>query len=409
MQQTGFNGKTGTSVSKYFVVFVLATTAFAYYYTMSNVLTEITKNLGMTQMEKLLIMGAFYVGVGFSTVTGAFLSSRHVHRRTILHLWLLLAIFSSLFSIWIEGAPITTLATISLFWGIAVGLGMPACMASFADSTTAENRGSLGGILAFVFNICLFSLALLLSTSTLTYRVQAFTVWLLITLGISFLFRKELEQANDIKIPRLSSILSERRVFLYLIPWIMFCLVNSLETPILRNFFGTEFADFGAVIESAISSVCALIVGFLADRIGRKIIAIAGFALLGIGYAVLGLLTNVQVSWYLYAVVDGIAWGMFVVLFFIVLWGDLANDMFKDKYYLLGGLPFLLSWFVQLLIEPYVESISVYAAFSLAAFFLFLAVLPLMYAPETLPEKGIKERELKRYIEKAKKVKKKYA
>jgi hypothetical protein len=32
-----------------------------------------------------------------------------------------------------------------------------------------------------------------------------------------------------------------------------------------------------------------------------------------------------------------------------------------------------------------------------------LAVLPLIYAPETLPEKTMKDRELKSYIEKAKK------
>jgi len=31
-----------------------------------------------------------------------------------------------------------------------------------------------------------------------------------------------------------------------------------------------------------------------------------------------------------------------------------------------------------------------------------------MFAPETLPEKKIRERELKKYIEKAKKVKEKY-
>jgi MFS family permease len=407
MQQTGPNGGTRVSISKYFVAFVLATTAFAYYYTMSNVLTEISENLGLIQMEKLSVMGAFYVGVGISTITGAFLSNRYVRRRTILQLWLLLAIFSSVFSIWVESAQITTLTTISLFWGIAVGLGMPAVMAFFADSTKTENRGSLGGMLAFVFNICLFALALLLSTLTVTAQVQAFTIWLVADLGISFLFRKE-EQTDDMKNPRLSSILSERRVFLYLIPWIMFCLVNSLETPILRNFFGTGFVDVDFAIESAVSSVCALIVGFVADRIGRKIIGIAGFALLGIGYAVLGFLSNIQISWYLYAVVDGIAWGIFVVLFFIVLWGDLANGMFKEKYYLIGGLPFLLSWFVQLFIEPNVESISVYAAFSLASFFLFLAVIPLMYAPETLPEKKMRERELKQYVEKAKKVKEKF-
>jgi hypothetical protein len=39
---------------------------------------------------------------------------------------------------------------------------------------------------------------------------------------------------------------------------------------------------------------------------------------------------------------------------------------------------------------------------------LFLAVLPLFYAPETLPEKVRKERELKFYVEKAQEVAQKY-
>jgi len=48
-----------------------------------------------------------------------------------------------------------------------------------------------------------------------------------------------------------------------------------------------------------------------------------------------------------------------------------------------------------------------YAMLSIASFFLFLAVLPLFYAPETLPEKEIKERELKEYLKKARKIKEK--
>jgi len=408
MQQTSFIENTGT-MKKYFIVFVLATTAFAYYYVMSDVLTEITTSLAMSQFGKLLTMGVFYTGVGVSTSIGAILSNRFIRRRTLIHLWLLLAILSSLLSFWIDSAPVTTITMTSLFWGITVGLGMPSSMALFADSITTEQRGSLGGLLAFVFNICLFGLALSFGTVTSAGRVQAFMIWLGFSLAISILLRKEVNHTKGTKNPRLFSILRERRFILYLIPWIMFCLVNSLEAPILRNFFGADFFEFVVIAESAISSICAMIGGFFADRVGRKIVAIVGYALLGVGYAVLGLLPNVQASWYLYVILDGIAWGTFVVLFFIVLWGDLAGHMLKDKYYLLGGLPFLLSWFVQLVIEPYVESTSVYAAFSLAAFFLFLAVIPLMYASETLPEKKIKERELKKYIEKAKKIKEKHA
>jgi len=44
----------------------------------------------------------------------------------------------------------------------------------------------------------------------------------------------------------------------------------------------------------------------------------------------------------------------------------------------------------------------------LASVFLFLAVLPLLYAPETLPEKKIRLRQLRKYMAAAKKVKEKY-
>jgi ABC-type transport system involved in cytochrome bd biosynthesis fused ATPase/permease subunit len=89
--------------------------------------------------------------------------------------------------------------------------------------------------------------------------------------------------------------------------------------------------------------------------------------------------------------------------FFTTIWGDLGQNGEKEKYYVLGGLPYLLSNFLYVLIKPYASAIPVAAAFSFASFFLFLAVLPLVYAPETLPEKTMKDRELKNYIERAKK------
>ena len=42
-------------------------------------------------------------------------------------------------------------------------------------------------------------------------------------------------------------------------------------------------------------------------------------------------------------------------------------------------------------------------AFSLAAFFLFVAVLPLWIAPETLPEKKMELRRLRNFADEAKK------
>ncbi|MCJ7470108.1 hypothetical protein MUO74_06380, partial [Candidatus Bathyarchaeota archaeon] len=105
---------------------------------------------------------------------------------------------------------------------------------------------------------------------------------------------------------------------------------------------------------------------------------------------------------------DGIAAGIFSLIFLMAIWSDLAGKRTKDKYYLIGVLPFLIPIFIQVLFTPIATAIPVSAAFSLASFFLFLAVLPLMYAPETLPEKKIELRRFKGYVEEAKKISDKY-
>jgi hypothetical protein len=125
--------------------------------------------------------------------------------------------------------------------------------------------------------------------------------------------------------------------------------------------------------------------------------------MLGVGYGALGILP-LGVNWYVYSVTDGIAWGIFYVLFFMTIWGDLAHEGPSEKFYALGELPYLFSNFLRFMLGSFfAEAVLMYAIFSLASFFLFLAVLPLTFAPETLPERRIKELELRGYIDKAKK------
>ena len=72
---------------------------------------------------------------------------------------------------------------------------------------------------------------------------------------------------------------------------------------------------------------------------------------------------------------DGAAWGMFAAVFFMTLWGDLSEGFQEEKYYVLGGLPYLLAGFLPILITPFVDSIQPYEAFTVASFFLFVAVI----------------------------------
>jgi MFS family permease len=189
----------------------------------------------------------------------------------------------------------------------------------------------------------------------------------------------------------------------------MISFINFAEAPLLERVFGAESFVFAQFVEFAIQGIFAIVGGIVADVAGRKRVVIAGFIMLGIEYAALSAFFSSPVALYLFLALDGITWGLLFSVFFMAIWGDLGENYEKEKYYTLGGLTFVLAAFLSVLIKPFASDIPPVAAFSFASFFLFLAVLPLMYAPETLPEKKIKERELKNYIEKAKKTKEKYA
>ena len=163
------------------------------------------------------------------------------------------------------------------------------------------------------------------------------------------------------------------------------------------------------IIENVFLAAFALVGGIFIDSVGRKRLAIIGFVTLGLSYSILGFFQGTAI-WYFHTVMNGISWGILYVLFVVTIWGDLSHGAPSDKYYALGVSPFFISKMLQLTIDSQiVAAIPVSAIFSFTALFLFLAVLPLIYAPETLPEKVIKQIELNSYLEQAQKVKEKYA
>jgi MFS family permease len=237
-------------------------------------------------------------------------------------------------------------------------------------------------------------------------QVLLLIVWRLGGLGFFVILKTDdenLRQKRTLPPVAYRALFSQKQFLLYLIPWLMFSLITFLTIPIQASMVGQSEVDLMTIIESALGGVFSLLGGFLADRVGRKRIAIVGFVMLGLGYSVLGISAELT-SWYFYTVVDGIAWGLLYVLFVITIWGDLSNNSSAEKYYAIGVAPFFASKFLQLTMSNNISAAIMPAAiFSFTAFFLFVAVLPLIYAPETLPEKVLQDRDLKSYVEKAKK------
>ena len=347
-----------------------------------------------------------------SAVLGA-LAAKRTRRVNIFYFWIVMGVIST---------PVITFLSVTgdvlitaLFLGFSFGIGLPSGLSYFADSTTFEKRGMASGILFMTATVGSLLLLSVLVDNFWTSVVAS--VWRILGLIILLFVRNEaIEQPLKEK-TSFRSVLSNKSFLLYVLPWLLFALVDSVEKPYFSSLVTmsgqTAFASFDNWFEPLIGLVSAVIAGFLADRIGRKKIVLYGFIALGLTFAILSLAPTYLVFWYIASAVDGVAWGIFYVMFVFVLWGDISPPGgIREKYYAFGAIPFFLAEIVGKVVEPFAKQVTIqtfYAAFPLASFFLFVAVLALMYAPETLPETRIKEIELKGYVEKAKKTKEKYS
>jgi len=201
------------------------------------------------------------------------------------------------------------------------------------------------------------------------------------------------------------SIFTNKAFYLYFFAWFMFMLIDRSEAPTLRFFLDDLRYN---VLAPIIGSVSALGAGILADRIGRKRVIISGFVIYGAAYALISLLYDVLIAKYIFITIESISTGILWVSFILLLWGDLSEFGSREKYYALGITPLFLTSIIQLYSGPYFLMIENYNTFSLAALFLFITLLPLWLAPETLPEKKIELRRLKNFAEQAKKEREKF-
>ncbi len=378
-------------------VFLVAN-ALIWYFTAANALQTV-----ITSTSQATVLWSLHFGsLIFSFFVGTLLGN-YLNRNKMFAVWTTLGVISPLLLFISSTSSFPVVAAIAVLFGISIGLGMPSSMAYFTQLTEARNRGHYGGLIMLLSGIGGVILGIS-SVGSVEMTAVILIIWR--ALGFTFLFMPE-EKKEVVKLRNVSfvSVIREKGFVLYLLPWLMFSLVGYLTVPVQATILSEESIRYLVLAENVIGGAFALISGILIDIFGRKRIAIIGFVLVGIEFSILGLYPNRMESWIAYTVLDGIVWGTFFVLFIMSVWGDLSQKISAEKYYAIGIVPFFLSKYLSLVLAKDVAAaVAVNALFSFAAFFLFLAVLPLVYAPETLPEKLLKDRELKKYIEKAQKM-----
>jgi MFS family permease len=292
---------------------------------------------------------------------------------------------------------------ISCAVGVYCGLGAPIIMGYYSATTKSAHRAKISGIIIFAISFS-FIPVILLARSTISTAV-VLVIWKLCGLLALFLLKPEEAKVNKGENISYKNILKSREIILYLIPWLMFSMVNQFALPALNVGFSSSFIAPIVMVENMLAGVFAVLFGFAADYFGRKRLLFLGFTMMGFGYVTLGLFPLSINALYFYTLVDGIAWGIFTTLFILTIWGDIAGEKNGEKFFVIGFLPYIFSTFLQIVFGQYITAatVSLTRVFFFLSLFLFIAVTPLYLAPETLSEKDKTDNDLKSYLKKAQK------
>lgn len=342
----------------------------------------------------------FYGSAVFSALLGG-LFARRINRFRLLGLWIALGVFATLSLILFQGSS-ALLAVSSALLGFSLGFGLPSSMAFMAECTVIEERGRISGfIILSTFILGFFVIAIIgILQLSITMSIVIFAA----LRGLSFVAlgvdRCDGKDQKNLATTRLPSFAFKEYLF-YLVPWVMFCVAAGLASnlfPQTSDYYAA--GNLGNSLRYICIAASSVVVGVIADRVGRKQPAIIGLIILGISFALLGFAMS-PTTVIIYLAASGVAWGAFFVIF-LALPADLSVKGSQEKFYGLGYILPLAILFALGAI-PGVAILSNFPAsiFSqILSIIMFIAIIPLLRAKETLPSKKVDERKMKEHLQK---------
>jgi hypothetical protein len=276
----------------------------------------------------------------------------------------------------------------------------------FWRMTRPQERGRTTGVMGFITLPLYFVTAQVLMGSldfVSTALIGAFlTLLVLIVLLLAhkrFLTRHE----------RPNIYFEKRTVLLYSVPWILFSLINAtLAAGISASVFAQVPSSFylflvalqvGGVVFGALGG------GVIADVLGRRVSLGLSITLYGIGSALMGLVQNAA-SFSIAYTINGLSWGILLMLYVFVVWGDLATERNVAKMYSIGLAVYYLALGVGIL-APKISQESLIVTALTSCLLIFCLNIPVILAPELLPADFRERIKLKLYLRTIKKNSKK--
>jgi MFS family permease len=194
---------------------------------------------------------------------------------------------------------------------------------------------------------------------------------------------------------------------MYIIPWVLFIVAvvvidhivwASLEQDpkISEVLSGPPYTYIG-------TTIFAVVAGFLADKVGRKIPIIIGLAVLGFASVLLSSVIS-PTTVFIHHMAIGVAFG-FLMTIYSTIPGDLAEKTSAEKLYALTLVLPLLIYFGLGALPRYFGAAATATSVSwILTSLIFASIAPIYLAKETLKEEKVRERQSKEYLEKLIKV-----
>ena len=327
------------------------------------------------------------------------------NRKRLLEFWIVSNIIITLSFMAVQG--LASFLFLSVLAGGSFGFAYPSCSAFFADSTADEERARVGGLLIL---ITFFMLATIISvSSTFVFGLTELLILAVFLRGLSIIpLLIDPCERNAGQRKSWSGILLNKSFLMYLFPWIIFNTAVGISA--LIDGWISSSAEFemvfrqGQVLMYVGVSLSAIISGFFSDSLGRKKTIIFGLTALGIGYALLGLATS-STTYLLTKIAYGSAWGILMVTYGLAVTSDLASKGSKEKFFaIVVTVPLILTILGSILSDVFGFSAPANVVSTVLSILLFVSVVPLLFAPETLPEEKIRTREIKRYMQRLGKI-----
>ena len=291
--------------------------------------------------------------------------------------------------------------------GVFFGIGQLAFFTYFWSLTVPEERGRVGGFIGFVSLPFYFASTVVAATLDFAGTMILSLILSLGTLLVMLLRPRKavLTTKKDEK----GNYPEKRTILLYSIPWITFSLINATlarNTSLhISQSVPPSFLLFLSLLQIIAAVFGALGGGLIADFLGRRLALALCVTLYGISAVFSGLSQNYTIFSFVY-VASGFSWGMLLILYTFVVWGDLANKENCAKVYSIGLIIFYLATVIGFLPTP-IAQVSPVESSLISCLLIFLSNVPIIMAPELLSSDFLERTKLKLHMNAVRKINKK--